>query len=171
MAHLYSSAAVCHCHLSSAQAWSMLNGITQSYLPPTRFIFSGQSNTWNIYIHNFQQQSPTVCVLLLHSSALWKLFCSGRHTMFDFSAFTYRFWSQTVPVLSLFSVPDIVMRRRSICRRRTKSIVVFVVFVLVVTHFTEPERIVACVKLDSDASGSWTRAAGVRDECVTIGHI
>jgi len=46
--------------------------------------------------------------------------------MFDFSAFTYRFYSQTVPVLSLFSVPDIVMRRRSICRRRSKSIVVFV---------------------------------------------
>jgi len=45
--------------------------------------------------------------------------------MFDFSAFTYRIYSQTVPVLSFFSVPDI-MRRRSICRRRTKSIVVFV---------------------------------------------
>jgi len=66
------------------------------------------------------------CVLLLHSSALWKLFCSGRHTMFDFSAFTYRFYSQTVPVLSFFSVPDTVMRRRSIFRRHTKSIVVFV---------------------------------------------
>jgi len=54
--------------------------------------------------------------------------------MFDFSAFIYRFYSQTVPVLSffiVFYVPDIVMRRRSICRRRTKSIVVFVfVFVL-----------------------------------------
>jgi len=46
--------------------------------------------------------------------------------MFDFSAFKYRFCSQTVPVLSFFSVPDIVMRRRCICRRRTKSIVVFV---------------------------------------------
>jgi len=45
--------------------------------------------------------------------------------MFDFSAFTYRFYSQTVPVLSFFNA-DIVMRRRSICRRRTKSIVVFV---------------------------------------------
>jgi len=44
--------------------------------------------------------------------------------MFDFSAFTYRFYLQTVPVLSFFNVPDIVMRRRSICRRRTKSIVV-----------------------------------------------
>jgi len=33
--------------------------------------------------------------------------------MFDFSAFTYRFYSQTVPVLSFFfNVPDIVMRRR-----------------------------------------------------------
>jgi len=28
--------------------------------------------------------------------------------MFDFSTFTYRFYSQTVPVLSFFSVPDIV---------------------------------------------------------------
>jgi len=46
--------------------------------------------------------------------------------MFDFSALTYRFYSQTVPVLSFFNVPDIVMRRRSICRRSTKSIVVFV---------------------------------------------
>jgi len=46
--------------------------------------------------------------------------------MFDFLAFTYLFYSQTVTVLSFFSVPDIVMRRRSICRRRTKSIVVFV---------------------------------------------
>jgi len=46
--------------------------------------------------------------------------------MFDFSASTYRFYSQAVPVLSLFNVPDIAMRRRSICRRRTKSIVVFV---------------------------------------------
>jgi len=42
------------------------------------------------------------CVLLLHSSALWKLFCSGRHTMFDFLVFTYHFYSQTVPVLSFF---------------------------------------------------------------------
>jgi len=71
------------------------------------------------------QQTSKCCVPLLHSSALWKQFCSGRHTMFDFSAFTYRFYSQTVPVLTFFNVPDIVMRRRSICRRRTKSIVVF----------------------------------------------
>jgi len=46
--------------------------------------------------------------------------------MFDFSAFTCRFYSRTVPVLSFFSVPDIVMRRCSIRRRRTKPIVVFV---------------------------------------------
>jgi len=55
-----------------------------------------------------------------------KTFLSGRHTMFDFLTVTYRFYSQTVPVLLFFSVPDIVMRHRSICRRRTKSIVVFV---------------------------------------------
>jgi len=46
--------------------------------------------------------------------------------MISFSASTYRSYSQTVPVLSCFSVPDIVMRRSSICRRRTKLIVVFV---------------------------------------------
>jgi len=74
------------------------------------------------------QQTSKRCALLLHSSALWKHFCSGRHAMFDFSAFTYRFYSHTVPVLSIFSVPDIVMRHRSICRRRTKSIVVFVLY-------------------------------------------
>jgi len=56
--------------------------------------------------------------------------------MFDFSAFTYRFYSQTVPVLSFSNVPDIVMRRRSICRRRTKSIVVFVfVFIFSIKHY------------------------------------
>jgi len=59
--------------------------------------------------------------------------------MFDFSALTYRFYSQTVPVLSFFNVPDIVMRRRSICRRRTKSIVVFV-FVLVDTRRSRRRR-------------------------------
>jgi len=48
----------------------------------------------------------------------------------DFLAFTYRFYSQTVLVLLSFSVPDIVMRRRSICRRRTKSIVVIVIVTL-----------------------------------------
>jgi len=46
--------------------------------------------------------------------------------MFDFLAFTYRCYSQTVLVLLSFSVPDIVMRRRSICRRRTKPIVAIV---------------------------------------------
>jgi len=56
--------------------------------------------------------------------------------MFDFSAFIYRFYSQTVPVLSFFSVPDIVMRRRSIFRRCTKSIVVFV-FVFDMTRYEE----------------------------------
>jgi len=50
--------------------------------------------------------------------------------MFDFSAFTFRFYSQTVPVLSFFNVPDIVMHCRSICRRRTKSIVVVVVVLI-----------------------------------------
>jgi len=37
---------------------------------------------------------------------------------------------------------------------------------LVATHFTNPERMVACVNLQSAASGSWTRATGVRGECV-----
>jgi len=50
--------------------------------------------------------------------------------MFDFLAFTYRFYNQTVPVLLSFSVPDIVMRRRSICRRRTKSIVVIAIVIV-----------------------------------------
>jgi len=35
------------------------------------------------------------------------------------------------------------------------------------SHFTEPEKMAACIKLESAASGSWTRAAGVRGECVT----
>jgi len=48
--------------------------------------------------------------------------------MFDFLAFTYCFYSQTVPVILSFSVPDIVMRRRSICKRCTKSIIVIVIF-------------------------------------------
>jgi len=56
----------------------------------------------------------------------------------DFSAFTYRLYSQTVPVISFFSVPDIAMRRRSIWMRRTKSIVVFVFvfewWICIVTH-------------------------------------
>jgi len=67
------------------------------------------------------QQTSKRCVLLLHSSALWNLFCSGRHTMFDLSAFICRFYSQTVPVILSFSMPDIVMRRRSICRRCNKQ--------------------------------------------------
>jgi len=70
----------------------------------------------------FQQTSK----LLLHSSALWKRFCSGRHTTFDFSALLLSNCSGFI-VLG-YSVPDIVMRRRSICRRRTKSIVVFVLY-------------------------------------------
>jgi len=37
---------------------------------------------------------------------------------------------------------------------------------LIATHFTIPERMVDCVKLEIAASGSWTRAAGVRGECV-----
>jgi len=37
----------------------------------------------------------------------------------------------------------------------------------VTSHFTEPEQMAACIKLESAASGSWTRAAGVRGECVT----
>jgi len=46
--------------------------------------------------------------------------------MFDFLAL----YSKTVPVLLSFSVPDIVMRRRSICRLRTKSIVVIAIVIL-----------------------------------------
>jgi len=49
------------------------------------------------------------------------------HTMFDFSAFTYRFYSQTVPMFLSFNVPDIVMRHRSIHRRRTKSIILIAI--------------------------------------------
>jgi len=83
------------------------------------------------------------------SSALWKLFCSRRHTMFDFSAFTYRFYSQTVLVLFFFSMPDIAMRRRSICRRRTKSIVVFVICIFIWTasipHCELPIPVGLCV--------------------------
>jgi len=33
------------------------------------------------------------------------------------------------------------------------------------THFTYPERMVACVKLERAASASWIRAVGVRGEC------
>jgi len=42
----------------SAQAWSVLNGITQSYLPPTRFIPAEPH--LEIYIRILQQQSSTV---------------------------------------------------------------------------------------------------------------
>jgi len=44
----------------SAEAWSVLNGITQSYLPATRFIPARVEPQLVIYIHNLQQQSPTV---------------------------------------------------------------------------------------------------------------
>jgi len=44
----------------SAQAYSVLNGITQSYLPPTRFIPARAEPNLVIYIRNLQQQSPTV---------------------------------------------------------------------------------------------------------------
>jgi len=52
----------------SAQAWCMLNGITQSYLPPTRFIPARAEPHLVIYIRNLQQQSPTVYLLLYMSS-------------------------------------------------------------------------------------------------------
>jgi len=74
--------------------------------------------------------------------------------MFDFSAITYRFYSQTVPVLSFFNVPNIVMRRRSICRRRTKSIVVFV-FVFQISLLSCMEAKISVV-LYSLPAGLWT---------------
>jgi len=53
---------VCVCENSSRcdQARSVLNGITQSNLPPTRFIPARAEPHLVIYIRNFQQQSPTV---------------------------------------------------------------------------------------------------------------
>jgi len=67
---------------------------------------------------NYRPQNVAFFSSLLHSSALWKLFCSGRHYTICLISrpIGYRFYSQTVPVLSFFSVLDIVMRRRSICR-------------------------------------------------------
>jgi len=44
----------------SAQAWSVLTGITQSYLTPTRFIPTRAEPHLVIYIRILQQQPPTV---------------------------------------------------------------------------------------------------------------
>jgi len=77
-----------------------------------------------------------------------KTFCSGRHTMFDFSAFTYRFYPQTVPVLSFYSVPDIVMRRRSICRRRTIVVFVFVFSTVKYQEVLETDSLRGSLELD-----------------------
>jgi len=64
MAYL-NSAATWHCQLSSA--WSLLNGMLSST--------QGQSHTWNIYISNFQRQSPlfTSCFTFLRLWACVKL--------------------------------------------------------------------------------------------------
>jgi len=48
----------------SAQTWSVLNGITQSYLPPTRFIPARAESHLAIYTRNLQQHAVTHCLLI-----------------------------------------------------------------------------------------------------------
>ena len=66
------------------------------------------SNTWIMLDHSHSTHSSSLESSshrtqhdAFYSCALWKLVCSVRHRMINFSTFTYRFYSQTVPVLSL----------------------------------------------------------------------
>jgi len=59
----------------SAQAWCVLNGI-HSFLPPTRFIPARAEPHLVMYIHNFQQQAPSVYkVLNILSTHEWMMAC------------------------------------------------------------------------------------------------
>jgi len=48
-----------------AQAWSVLNGIAQNYLPPTRFIPERAEPHQVIYLRNLQQQSSNMLIAII----------------------------------------------------------------------------------------------------------
>jgi len=102
MAHVYINA-TWHLSFHSTQAWSLLNGIIHSYLPPTRF------KPWRAEPHL-------------------------EHLHLKFSG-TVTHW------------------------------------LLVASYFTDPERMVVCVRLKSATSRIWTQLLASEVSVLPLGHL